>query len=202
MTYGVNAPLGLQAATYGNSAPWSGGLQVFNINLNYGTGLYLGDLVSLVNGYVIQYNPANQATVPAQGVFWGCTFTDPSGIVQIQKYWPAAQAVKAGTFPVANVITDTNTVFTIQSTAAYAWADIGKNANVSLATPGSAATGYSGMQLNQGSLATTTTLPLHVISFDTFPGNAPAPGGTSAPFANLFVKLNNSSFSAGAIGEV
>ncbi len=196
MAYGVNAPLGLQAVSYGSSAPWSGGFQVFNITPNYGTSLFLGDLVTFANGLLVRYAAGGS---PA-GVFWGCTFTDPQGIVQIQKYWPAAQAVKVGTYPVANVITDPNTVFTIQSSAAFAWANLDKNADVTFATAGNTATGESGMQLDYTTVATTNTLPLHVIAFDTFPGNAPAPGGTSAAFANVFVKLNNTTINAGATG--
>lgn len=197
MTYGVNAPLGLQAASYGSSAPWSGGFQVFNITPNYGTSLFLGDFVTFTNGQLVRYTAGGNAPI---GVFWGCTFTDPTGIVQIQKYWPSAQAVKNGTYPIANVIVDTNTVFTIQSSAAFAWSNLDKNFDVTFATAGNPLTGESGMQLDYTTVATTNTLPLHVISFDTVPGNAPAPGGTSVAFANVFVKMNNTTINSGATG--
>lgn len=197
MTYGVNAPLGLQASSYGISAPWSGGFQVFPITANYGTSLFLGDFVTFTNGQLVRYTAGGAA---AAGVFWGCTFTDPSGIVQIQKYWPAAQAVKIGTTPIANVIVDPNTVFSIQVSAAYAWSDLDKNADVTFATPGNPATGESGMQLDQATVATTNTLPLHVIAFDPIPGNVPPVGGTSVSFANVLVKMNNTTINAGATG--
>lgn len=197
MTYGVNAPLGLQAATYGSSAPWSGGFQVFNITPNYGTALYLGDFVTFTNGQLVRYTAGGASPC---GVFWGCTFTDPTGVVQIQKYWPAAQAVKTGTYPVANVITDPNTIFSIQSSAAFAWSNLDKNFDVTFATPGNPLTGESGMMLDYTTAAATATLPLHVIGFDTVPGNAPLPGGTSVAFANVLVKLNNTTINAGATG--
>jgi hypothetical protein len=197
MTYGVNAPLGLQAASYGISAPWSGGFQVFPITANYGTSLFLGDFVTFTNGQLVRYTAGGAA--PA-GVFWGCTFTDPTGIVQIQKYWPAAQAVKVGTYAVANVIVDPNTVFTIQASAAFAWANLDKNADVTFATPGNPATGESGMMLDYTTVAVTNTLPLHVIAFDPIPGNVPTVGGTSVAFANVLVKLNNTTINAGATG--
>jgi len=203
MTYGVNSPLGLQACTYGSSAPWSGGFQVFNIPLNYGTSLFLGDLVTFTNGFINIYNPATQATVPAAGVFWGCTFTDPTGIVQIQKYWPAAQAVKNGTYPIANIIVDPNTEFSIQLSNTLSWSNLDKNANVTFAIPGNPATGESGMQLDTTTVtggAGSNTFPLHIIDFDPIPGNAPTPGGTSIAFANVRVKLNNTTVNAGAIG--
>lgn len=197
MTYGVNAPLGLQATTYGSSAPWSGGFQVFNITPNYGTALFLGDFVTFTNGQLVRYTPGTNSPC---GVFWGCTFTDPTGLVQIQKYWPAAQAVKTGTYPVANVITDPNTIFSIQSSAAFAWSNLDKNADVTFATNGSTLTGESGMMLDYTTVAATATLPLHIIGFDTVPGNAPTPGGTSVAYANVLVKLNNTTINAGATG--
>lgn len=200
MTYGVNAPLGLQAATYGSSAPWSGGFQVFNITPNYGTSLFLGDLVTFTNGQLVRYTPGQSATAAPCGVFWGCTFTDPTGVVQIQKYWPAAQAVKTGTYPLANVITDTNTIFSIQSSAAFAWSNLDKNFDVTFATAGNPLTGESGMMLDYTTVAATATLPLHVIAFDTVPGNVPTPGGTSVAYANVLVKLNNTTINAGATG--
>lgn len=202
MTYGVNAPLGLQAATYGNSAPWSGGFQVFNINTSpsYNENLYLGDLVSFTNGFITRYDPTMSATIPCCGVFWGCTFTDASGIVQIQKYWPLGQQVKSGTYAIANVITDPNTVFSIQASGVVQWSQLDLNANVTFVTNGSSLTGESGMMLLQSSILGTATLPLHIIAFDTVPGNAPLPGGTSNAFANVLVKLNNTTINAGATG--
>jgi len=200
MTYGVNAPLGLQAATYGNSAPWSGGFQVFNIQPAYGTSLFLGDLVTFTNGFITRYIPPYSTPSTGAGVFWGCTFTDPTGIVQIQKYWPAAQAVKTGTYPVANVITDPNTIFSIQASNTVAWSQLDKNADVTFATNGNPLTGESGMMLDTTTIATTNTLPLHIIKFDPIPGNPPTPGGTSVAFANVLVKLNNTTINAGATG--
>jgi len=199
MTYGVNAPLGLQASSYGLSAPWTGAIQEFPITANYGTSLFLGDLVTFTNGQLVRYNTSGSSTIPS-GVFWGCEYTDPTGIYQFQKFWPAAQAVKVGTTPIAKVIVDTNTIFTIQSSAAFAWANLGKNFDVTFATPGNPATGESGMMLDYTSVGTTATLPLHAIAFDTVPGNAPSVGGTSVAFANILVKLNNTIINAGATG--
>lgn len=200
MTYGVNAPLGLQAVSFGSSSNWNGSVQVFPITTAYATSLFLGDLVSMTNSQLIRYDPANSATVPALGVFWGCTFTDSSGVVQIQKYWPASTVVKTGTVPFANVITDPNTFFTIQSNAAFAYANLTKNFNVSFATAGSTATGESGMQLDYSTAATTATHPLHAIAFDMVPGNNPGVGNTSAAYANIIVKLNNSFFGNLSLG--
>jgi hypothetical protein len=197
MTYGVNAPRGLQAVSYGSSATWTGGIQVFNITPQYGTSLFVGDLVTFTNGQLVRYTAGGAA--PA-GVFLGCTFTDPAGIIQLQKYWPAGQLVKVGTYAVANVIVDPNTIFTIQSDAPFAWSNLDKNVDVTFATGGNLSTGDSGMQLDHTTIAATATLPLHVIAFDPIPGNVPTPGGTSVAYANVFVKLNNTTTNAGATG--
>lgn len=199
MTYGVNLPLGLQACTYGLSAPWSGGFQVFNINTNpsYNQNLFLGDLVTFTNGFITRYVAGTPGPI---GVFWGVTFTDPTGIVQIQKYWPTSQAVKVGTYAIANIITDPNTEFTIQLSGVLAWANLDKNADVTFATPGNPATGESGMMLDVTTVMPTNTLPLHIIDFDPIPGNVPTPGGTSIAYANVRVKLNNTTINAGATG--
>lgn len=200
MTYGVNAPLGLQATIYGGSSPWNGSFQHFPITTAYATSLFLGDPVSMTNSQLIRYATGNQATVPALGVFWGCTYTDTNGVVQFSKYWPASTVVKTGTVAVANVITDTNTFFTIQSNAAFAYANLTKNFNFSFATAGSTLTGESGAQLDYSSAAVTNTLPLHAIAFDTIPGNNPGLGNTSAAYANIIVKLNDSFFGNLSLG--
>ena len=65
---------------------------------------------------------------------------------------------------------------------------------------GSTLTGESGMQLDTTTVATTATLPLHIVAFDVIPGNVPAPGGISVAYANVIVKLNATSINAGAQG--
>lgn len=199
MTYGVNSPMGMQAVTYGLAAPWVDSIQVFPITANYPTPLFMGDLITFTNGQVVRYDTNGSSTIPA-GVFWGCTFFDPNGDVKIQKYWPAAQGVRAGTTALANIVVDTNNIFTIQCSGTIAWSNLSKNADVTFATPGNSATGDSGMMLDVTTLATTNTLPLHIIGFDPIQGNTPAIGGTSVPYANVLVKLNNTLTNAGSTG--
>jgi len=198
MTYGVNAPLGLVAnSTYG-AAPWVGSFWNYPIASAYGTSLFEGDLVQLTNGLVTIYTLAAAAATPAVGVFWGCRYTDTNGIVQFSKYWPANTTVFAGTTPQANIITDPNTIFTIQcnaTTTPTTTNAVNKNASVSFATAGSTSTGQSGMMLDTNTFAATNYFPLHVIGFDPIPGNV-----SGTPYANLLVKLNWTSTSAGATG--
>jgi len=205
MTYGVNAPLGLQACSYGLNAPWTGAVQIYNIpivspTVGYATNLFLGDLVTFNNGFLNKYTPGGGLATAPIGVYWGCTFTDGSGVVQIQKYWPASQSIMAGSYPIANVITDPNAIFTIQLSNTLAWSNLDKNADVTFATPGNPLTGESGMMLDTTTVATNATLPLHIIDFDPIPGNVPNPGGTSIQYANVRVKMNATSINAGAQG--
>lgn len=198
MTYGINAPLGLVANSYYGASSWNGLVFPYQITAAYGTSLFEGDLVTLTSGLVARFAAGGGAATPPVGVFWGCTYTDTSGIVQFSKYWPASTAVFAGTTAIANVITDPNTIFSIQCNATVTPTianAINKNADISFATSGNTATGQSGMMLDTNTLAATATLPLHIIGFDPLPGNV-----SGTPYANLLVKLNNLSTSAGATG--
>lgn len=194
MTYGVNAPLGLVPASYFIGAPYTGAFQNIPITANYGTSLFTGDLVTYANGTLVRYTAGN--TTGTAGVFIGCTYTDQEGIVQFKKYWPAAQAIKAGTQAIANVITDVNTVFSIQANAVMQNTAIDLNSDVSFAQAGNAATGQSGMVLDvAGTLGTGATLPLRIIGF------APIPGNTAGVnYANALVVINQSAFKAGTTG--
>lgn len=195
MAYGVNAPAGLVAVNTYGSAVWSGALWNYQITPAYATNLLKGDLVTMANGLVARY--AAGGSVPV-GVFWGCTYTDTAGIVQFSRLWPASTAVFPGTTAIANVIADPNTIFSIQCdvtvtpTVANA---VNKNATVSFAAAGNIRLGQSGMTLDTNTFATTAGLPLHIVGFEPVPGNV-----SGVPYANLLVKLNNTSTNAGATG--
>lgn len=195
MAYGVNAPLGLVAVSTYGASPWSGAFWTYPITPAYATNLFQGDFLTMANGLIVRYTPGG--TVPV-GVFWGCRYTDTNGFVQFSRVWPASTAVFPGTTAVANVITDINAVFSIQCnvtvTPTIANA-VNKNATVSFTTDGNIRTGQSGMTLDTNTFATTATLPLHIIGFDPIPGNV-----SGTPYANLLVKLNNTSTNAGATG--
>jgi len=197
MTYGVNAPLGLVANSFYGGSTWNGQVYPYQITPAYATSLFEGDLVTMVNGLVTRYAAGGGAVNPPVGVFWGCTYTDSSGVVQFSKYWPASTAVFTGTTAIANVITDSNTIFTIQCnvTATPTTANaVNKNADIVVGT-GNTATGQSGSTLDTNTFAATATLPLHIIGFDPLRGNV-----SGTPYANLLVKLNNTSTYAGATG--
>jgi hypothetical protein len=195
MAYGVNAPLGLVAVTTYGSAPWAGTFWTYQITPAYATNLFQGDLVTMANGLITRYTAGTPNPV---GVFWGCRYTDTDGFVQFSRIWPASTAVFSGTTAIANVITDPNTIFSIQCNATVTPTmtnAVNKNADITFATAGNTRTGQSGMALDTNTFATTATLPLHIIGFDTIPGNV-----SGTPYANLLVKLNATSTNAGATG--
>ena len=195
MAYGVNAPLGLVAVSTYGSTSWSGAFWNYQITPAYATNLFQGDLVKMTNGLVTIYAAAGTNSV---GVFWGCRYTDTNGFVQFSRIWPASTVVFPGTTAIANVITDPNTIFSIQANATVTPTTanaVNKNADVSFATAGNIRTGQSGMALDTNTFATTATLPLHILGFDTIPGNV-----SGTPYANLLVKLNATSTNAGATG--
>lgn len=193
MTYGVNAPLGLVPTSYFIGAPYTGAFQQIPLPANYGTSLYTGDLVKYANGNLNIYTPGG--TTGTAGVFIGCTYTDNSGIVQFSKYWPSAQSIKSGTTAIANVITDVNTVFSIQANGIMTTTNVDQNADVSFAITGNPATGLSGMVLDTASIANTGTLPLRIIGFAPIPGNV-----SGINYANALVVINQSAFKAGTTG--
>lgn len=192
MTYGVNAPLGLQTASYLGAAPFTGAIAKFQITPAYGTNLFIGDAVTLTNGLIVRDAPG---TTPVLGVFQGCQYTDAQGNIQFSKYWPASTVVKTGTIALADISIDPNTEFTIQANTTVTTASIGKNANLTYATAGSAATGMSGAMLDVSTINTTATLAVHIVGFDPMPGNV-----SGVTYNNVLVKPNNSLFAAGATG--
>jgi hypothetical protein len=193
MTYGINQPLGAVATTYGGSSNWNGGFQQFQITPAT-TALFTGDPVVFTNGLLAIYTAGNAAG-PLAGIFIGCEYTDPTGTVQFSKYWPNNQAVMTGTIALANVIVDPNTYFTIQANNAVTTANLNHNADF-VAGNGNTATGYSGYMLDTTTIATTSTLPLHIVAFDPTPGNI-----SGLTYNNVIVKLNDTTINAGATGH-
>lgn len=192
MTYGVNAPLGLVPYNTILGAPWTGAVTEIPLTTAYGTSLFRGDLVTFTNGLLVRYTAAGAAPV---GVVVGFRYTDTNGIVQNQMYWAANTAVLAGTTPIVIVTQDPNVVFDIQVSNVVTTTNIDKNADVTFATAGSTATGLSGMMLDTTTIATTNTLPLHILGFTPVPGNV-----SGVQYANVLVKLNNTVLNAGATG--
>ena len=166
------APMGLNAVYHPSGLDRA---TAFTINPTYNTAIYKGDPVILAaNGTVTVGTPA----AALLGVFVGCEFVDATGKPTVSNYYPASQAILAGTAITAWVITDLETVFEIQmsgqlsATLATAMAAVGDEADI-IYTAGSAATGLSACSLNTTLAGAAAQKQFRIVGFGLAPDNAP-----------------------------
>jgi hypothetical protein len=197
MAYGTNSPQGLVPVKKLDGSAWTGATNPYQITSTYATALFRGDPVTILSDGTLGVGVAGSACV---GVFWGVKWTDSTGRVRFENYWPGNPGVLTGSVVEALVIDDPNTVFTIQETSGtgtagtpVALADRGLNANF-LYTAGSTATGTSAVSLNNATEADTSTLNLKILQLDPTPGNA------VGAFANWLVTINNHLYRGGVTG--
>ena len=153
----------------------------YEIADNQSGAIYQGDLVTIVNGYVVKFLPATHAA--ALGVFNGCFYIDPtSGKPTWKNYYPGSVNITEGKIT-ADVIDDPSQLFIVQADGVVSQANIGKNADV-IGTGGSTTTGVSTMELNTATIADTAALNLKIVGLWNVPGNE------LGEFAVLVVKIN------------
>lgn len=153
----------------------------YEIADNQSGAIYQGDLVTIVNGYVVKFLPATHAA--ALGVFNGCFYIDPtSGKPTWKNYYPGSVNITEGKI-VADVLDDPSQLFIVQADGVVSQANIGKNADV-IGTGGSTTTGVSTMELNTATIADTAALNLKIVGLWNVPGNE------LGEFAVLVVKIN------------
>ena len=153
----------------------------YEIADNQPGAIYQGDLVTIVNGYVVKFLPATHAA--ALGVFNGCFYIDPtSGKPTWKNYYPGSVNITEGKIT-ADVIDDPSQLFIVQADGVVTQANIGKNADV-IGTGGSTTTGVSSMELNTATIADAAALNLKIVGLWNVPGNE------LGEFAVLVVKIN------------
>ena len=197
MSYGVNAPNGLQPVKKLDGSAWTGATNPYQITSTYATAIFRGDPVTVLSDGTLGVGVAGSACV---GVFWGVKYTDSTGVVKFMNYWPGNPGVLTGSTVEALVIDDPNVVFSVQETNAsgaagtpLALADRGLNINF-LYTAGSTSTGSSAVSINNASEADTATLNCKILQLDPTPGNA------VGQFANWLVTINNHLYRSGVTG--
>jgi hypothetical protein len=197
MSYGTNAPNGFQPVKKLDGSAWTGATNPYQIANAYATALFRGDPVTILTDGTLGVGVAGATCV---GVFWGVKWTDSTGRVRFENFWPGNPGVLTGSTVEALVIDDPNTVFSVQETSGtgtagtpIALADRGLNINF-LYTAGSTATGSSAVSINNASEADTSTLNCKIIQLDPTPGNA------VGAFANWLVVLNNHLYKGGVTG--
>jgi len=140
----------------------------YEIADNQSGAIYQGDLVTIVDGYIVKFLPATHSA--ALGVFNGCNYIDPSsGKPTWKNYYPGSVNITSGKIT-ADVMDDPNQLFIIQVDGAFTQANIGKNADV-IGTGGSTTTGVSTMELNSSTIADTAALNLKIVGLWNVPGN-------------------------------
>ena len=165
----------------------------YEIADNQTGAIYQGDLVTLKDGYILQFDPASHSA--AVGVFNGCNYIDPTtGKPTWSNYYPGSVNITQGKI-VAEVLDDPNQLFLIQNDGTSTAADYGKNADIVVGT-GSTTTGVSANVLSTSSIATTAALNLKIVGLWDVPANA------VGEFAVVVVKINEHLYgSAGVAGQ-
>lgn len=165
----------------------------YEIADNQAGAIFQGDLVTLKDGYILQFDPSSHSA--AVGVFNGCNYIDPTtGKPTWSNYYPGSVNITSGKIT-AEVMDDPNQLFIIQHDGTSTAADYGKNADIVVGT-GSTTTGISANELSTTSVATTAALNLKIVGLWDVPGNAVGAN------AVVVVKINEHLYgSAGVAGQ-
>ena len=165
----------------------------YEIADNQAGAIFQGDLVTLKDGYILQFNPASHTA--AVGVFNGCNYIDPTtGKPTWKNYYPGGVNITQGKI-IADVIDDPNQLFIIQNDGTSAAANYGKNADIVIGT-GNTTTGVSANELDTSSIATTAALNLKIVGLWDTPNNSVGAN------AVVVVKINEHLYgSAGVAGQ-
>ena len=186
----VNKPFGLRPS--GNLSATGAQKQYgYQIEDNYGTAIYQGDLVVVYDGYIIKYDASTHAA--PTGVFNGCQYNDPTRANKPtwKNYYPGSVNVEIGTID-CEVIDDPNQLFLVQADGAVTQANIGKNADPTASTTGSTVNGISNGSLSSASIAKTQALTMKIV------GLYQSPDNELGNYAVVVVKLNQHQY--GSVG--
>lgn len=159
----ADTPFGLRPVRHRNGAPYNGAGRVYSVAAGNATAIFVGDLVTLagtsqtIDG-VVYSDVVQSATGDVfQGVVIGVLPTTQDSL----KYRAAS------TQRLLLVADDPDLLFEIQEVSGgtpLTANDIGLNANVVVGT-GSTVTGFSAMELNNATEATTNTLDVMIVGF-------------------------------------
>lgn len=165
----------------------------YEIADNQAGAIFQGDLVTLKDGYILQFDPASHTA--AVGVFNGCNYIDPTtGKPTWKNYYPGGVNITQGKI-IADVIDDPNQLFIIQNDGTSAVTDYGLNADIVVGT-GNTTTGVSANVLDTSSIATTAALNLKIVGLWDTPNNSVGAN------AVVVVKINEHLYgSAGVAGQ-
>lgn len=190
MSYGVNAPFGLQPYGYITGGTYNGATNQYAIASGYNTDLFTGDPVYYAaNGTIVRATAGD--TNPWFGTFRGVKYTDANGNFVFSPYWPANTVTFGAANAVALVTDDPNLLYNIQSAGTIAAADIFQNGNFDFGVAGSTRTGQSGARL-AAATGTTATFQVKILALVPRVDNA-----FGVQFNNVLVLPNNNPYKGG-----
>lgn len=204
---------GFKPVKHFTGAPYNGQANIYEVSVSETVPVFVGDLVvrstnASTSGLVTVKSLSGHAT-DANDVTSGVVLGAVVGVVNT-KLDPVdgkmtagsialdtPQYVPAGTKAFVLVADSPDIIYEVQSTASYALADIGLNADVGvLAVAGNGAvTGSSGMYVNATSPTASATRPVHVVGYVKRPDNE-AP----AAYNKLLVQLTTSAQGNAIVG--
>lgn len=175
-------PMGAEPTdTLSASGSFTGKVRHIKIASGYGTAIFYGDFVKLVNTGTVEKDTGTTSATPV-GVFVGCAYTSPTtGELTFSQYFPASTAASD---IVAYVVDDPNVLMRMQSDEAIAQTGLGNNVAI-VQTAGSTSIGRSKNAVDGSSIATTNTLPLRIIDFVSGPDSA-----VGDTYTDVIVKFN------------
>jgi len=175
-------------------------VETMQMSASDGTATFLGDLLQ-IDAYgsaglkrkgmiAVAQAGSTGAVIGVAQSFEQYDEVSNSNFSMFRRHRPASVAMYV------HVVTDTMAVFSLQSSASVAEADVGLNADLVVGT-GSTVTGISGNELG-ATLDTTATRMLRVLGFVDTPTNEVAAANNK-----VLVKINNHSYGShtGTVGE-
>jgi hypothetical protein len=174
----------------------STGATEYRIAAGNTNAIYQGSpVIPLAAGVIDIVGAASGGTVGLLGVFAGCEYvSSTTGETIFSNSWPGSGAdtnfpVKALVYddPMQQFVIATSNVVAAANTEAEVRAAIFANANMALATSGTAATGLSTATLDLNTIATTNTLNLRIMGIQEDPDNA----DFTVAGIPVIVRLNN-----------
>ena len=174
----------------------STGATEYRIAAGNTNAIYQGSpVIPLAAGVIDIVGAASGGTVGLLGVFAGCEYvSSTTGETIFSNSWPGSGAdsnfpVKAFVYddPMQQFVIATSNVVAAADTEAEVRAAIFSNANMALATGGTAATGLSTASLDLNTIATTNTLNLRIMGIQEDPDNA----DFTVAGIPVIVRLNN-----------
>ena len=176
------APYGIRPVGLLGGGSWSDAIRHIKIANNYGTAIFYGDVVKIVNTGTVEKDTGTTTMTPC-GIFVGVKYTDPNtNQLTFSQTYPASTAADD---IMAYVCDDPNVVFQAQGDASLAQTALGNNVAV-VQTAGSTSIGTSKNAIDASTIATTKTLPVRIIDFVDGPNSS-----VGDSFTDVICKFNS-----------